>query len=67
MHRNKGARGRDARDRVLSDDELLAVWRAADALQPVYAGLIKLLVLTGQRRAEVAGMTWREVDLAAKL
>ena len=56
-----------ARDRVLSDDELLAVWRAADALEPVYAGLIKLLVLTGQRRGEVAGMTWREVDLAAKL
>jgi integrase len=51
----------------LSDDELLAVWRAADALEPVYAGFIKLLVLTGQRRAEVAGMTWREVDLAAQL
>jgi integrase len=56
-----------ARDRVLSDDELLAVWRAADALEPVYAGFIKLLVLTGQRRAEVAGMTWREVDPAAQL
>jgi integrase len=56
-----------ARDRVLSDDELLAVWRAADALEPVYAGFIKLLVLTGQRRAEVAGMTWREVDLSAQL
>ena len=46
---------------------MLAVWRAADALEPVYAGFIKLLVLTGQRRAEVAGMTWREVDLATQL
>jgi hypothetical protein len=33
-----------ARDRVLSDDELKAVWEAADALEPVYAGFIKLLI-----------------------
>ena len=41
-----------ARDRVLSDDELKAVWEAADALEPVYAGFIKLLILTGQRFAK---------------
>ena len=63
MHRNKGARDRDG----ARPDELKAVWEAADALEPVYSGFIKLLVLTGQRRAEVAGMTWREVDLAAQL
>jgi integrase len=56
-----------ARDRVLSDDELKAVWQASDAFEPVYAGLVKLLILTGQRLREVAGMTWREVDLGAKL
>jgi hypothetical protein len=51
------------RDRVLSDDELRSVWEAADALEPVYAGFIKLLILTGQRRSEVAEMRWAEIDL----
>jgi integrase len=56
-----------ARDRVLSDDELKAVWLAADALEPVYAGCIKLLILTGQRRSEVTEMRWAEIDLDAKV
>ena len=56
-----------ARDRVLSDDELKAVWEAADALEPVYAGFIKLLILTGQRFREVSEMEWKEIDLDAKL
>jgi integrase len=56
-----------ARERVLSDSELVAVWRAADGLDPPYAEFVKLLVLTGQRRTEVAAMEWREVDLDAKL
>jgi integrase len=42
-------------------------WQAADAFEPAYAGFVKLLVLTGQRRNEVAGMFWREVDLDARL
>ena len=57
-----------ARDRVLSDDELKAVWQAADALEQPYAAFIQLLVLTGQRRNEIAEMCWREVgDLDARL
>ena len=56
-----------SRDRVLSDDELRAVWRAADALETPYDGFIKLLILTGARRSEVAGMMWREIDFDAKL
>ena len=55
------------RDRVLSDDELRIVWQAADALEPVYAGFIKLLILTGQRLREVSEMEWKEIDLDAKL
>jgi integrase len=55
------------RDRVLSDDELKAVCEAADALEPVYAGFIKLLILTGQRLREVSEMEWTEIDLDAKL
>jgi integrase len=56
-----------ARDRVLSDDELKGVWEAADALEPVYAGFIKLQILTGQRLREVSEMEWKEIDLDAKL
>jgi integrase len=56
-----------ARDRVLSDDELKAVWQAADALEPVYAGLVKLLILTGQRLREVSELEWKEIDLDARL
>jgi len=55
------------RDRVLSDDDLRAVWQAADALEPPYAAFIQLLVLTGQRRSEVAKMTWSEIDAVSRV
>jgi integrase len=56
-----------ARDRVLSDVELGNVWRAAEELSGPFGALVKLLILTGQRRDEVARMAWREVDLDARL
>jgi integrase len=56
-----------ARDRVLSDDELKAVWQAAEALDQPYREFIQLLILTGQRRSEVAEMRWSESDLDAGL
>jgi integrase len=56
-----------ARDRVLADEELKAVWEAAESLEQLHAAFIKLLILTGARRNEVAEMAWREVDLDAKL
>lgn len=55
------------RDRVLTADELGRIWRAADALPYPYGPWIKLLILTAQRRDEVAHMTWSEVDLDAGL
>jgi integrase len=55
-----------SRDRVLSDDELKAVWLAADGLAAPYNAFVKLLILTGARRSEVAGMMWREIDFNAK-
>ena len=50
------------RERVLSDAELRAIWRACgdDDLGRV----VKLLILTGTRRSEVGGMCWSELDLA---
>jgi integrase len=55
------------RDRVLDDSELCAVWTAATALGGPFGALIKLLILTGQRRDECARMEWTELDLEARL
>ena len=52
-----------SRDRVLDDKELRKVWLAADGLGHPYAGIVKLLILTGQRRNEIAGLHWSEIDL----
>jgi integrase len=57
----------EARDRVLSDDELRRVWLAADATPYPYGPLVKMLILTGQRRDEIAAATWGEIDLDAGL
>ncbi|HEY8009177.1 MAG TPA: site-specific integrase [Methylocella sp.] len=56
-----------ARDRILTDDELLAVWRASEAIGNPYVGFIRLLILTGARRSEIAGMRWSEIDIEKKL
>jgi integrase len=55
-----------SRDRVLSDFELVAAWRAAKAAGWPFGTVTQLLILTGQRRSEVAGITWREIDLIGK-
>jgi integrase len=54
-----------ARDRVLSDEELRVVWAAAERTPYPYGPLVKLLLLTGARLREVAGASWGEIDLAA--
>jgi integrase len=60
------AKSAGRRERVLSDPELAEIWRAADTAAAPYGSIIRLLILTGQRRGEVAGMAWGEVsdDLA---
>ena len=45
-----------ARDRVLDDREIVWVWRGSDRLAPHFGAVIKLLLLTGCRLSEVAGM-----------
>ena len=51
-----------SRDRVLSDEELRLIWRHAG--NGAYGAIVRLLILTGQRREEVGGMLWRELQLA---
>jgi integrase len=51
-----------ARDRALSDDELRRLWLAAEAIGGPAGACIKLLILTGQRRSEIANLRFNEVD-----
>jgi integrase len=52
-----------ARERVLSADELRLCWHMAEAEGFPFAPCVQLLMLTGQRRGEVSGMRWSELDL----
>ena len=63
----KAPHAETSRDRVLTDDELRRVWQAAERLGPLNGAVVRLLVLTGQRRNEVAHMQWRELDLERRL
>ena len=51
----------EARDRVLSEDELRLVWQASGGLSEPFGAFVRLLILTGQRRDEVARMTAAEL------
>jgi integrase len=51
-----------ARDRVLTDDEIRRFWNATDAIGEPFGAVMKLLLLTGARLNEVAGMRRDEID-----
>ena len=51
------------RDRVLTDDELVDIWRAAEHLGWPFGRAVQLLMLTGARREEIGGLGWAEVSL----
>jgi len=53
-----------ARDRVLSDAEIRAVWTALGTLPAGVAGQYKIQLLTAARFGEVAAMRWADVDLS---
>ncbi len=52
-----------SRDRVLDDDELARIWRACDAIGGPFAPVVRLLILTGQRREEIGAMRWSEINV----
>jgi len=56
-----------ARDRVLDDNELAQVIRAARKVGGTYGGIVELLALTGQRREEVARLQREELDLMQRI
>jgi integrase len=55
----------ESRKRVLSDCELAKVWHATTDRPLPKQAIVRLLILTGQRREEVAEMRWSELDLSA--
>jgi len=50
---------KQARQRILNDDELRAVWHATEIIGYPFGPLYRLLLLTGARKTEVAGGQWR--------
>lgn len=54
-------RKEQARERLLSATELVAIWTALP--HDDYGDIIRLLMLTGQRRTQITKLTWNEVDL----
>jgi hypothetical protein len=55
------------RTRILTDDELRAVWRAAEADDGPYGPFVRLVLLTATRRNEAAGMERRELSEDGKV
>ena len=55
---------REPRQRVLKDNELSSIWAATGGeLSYPFAPFVRLLLVTGQRRAEVSDMRWDEIDM----
>jgi len=54
-----------ARERTLSDQELAEVWHACR--DDDYGRIVRLLILTGQRRVEIGDLSCPEVDLGERL
>lgn len=56
-----------ARDRVLTEAELTEVWRSTEAMGYPFGPFVRLLLLTGQRKSEVAKLRWEYLDLEKQL
>lgn len=67
MDRVPRPKASSGRERVLGEAELPRVWRAAEVMDHPYGGLVKMLILSGQRLGEVKGMRWDEIDYGRKI
>jgi integrase len=54
-----------SRERVLSEAELRTIWRALGVDQ--FSDIVRLLTLTAQRREEIGGLRWSEIDFERHL
>jgi len=51
-----------ARDKVLSDTEIAAIWKASDAMSGPYSAWVKLSLLCGQRETETASLRRSQIE-----
>lgn len=51
-----------ARERILTHEEIKSVWNAADKCGYPFGPMVQLLILTGQRRDEIANLKWSELS-----
>jgi integrase len=54
---------KQVRTRILTDHELQLLWKATEAMEYPYGPLFRMLAWTGQRKTEVAEVSWPEFDL----
>ena len=59
-HKRKRVLGRD-NDRKTNDEEIRVFWACADGMG-TFGALVKVLLLTGQRRSKVVAMRWSDLD-----
>jgi integrase len=52
-----------SRSRVLSESELRTIWSALGSDE--FGAIVRLLILTGQRREEIGGLRWSEIEVGA--
>ncbi|MPZ38501.1 MAG: DUF4102 domain-containing protein [Rhizobiales bacterium] len=54
--------GAQARARILSDDEIRAIWKVAER-NGTFGGIICLCLLTAQRRTKIRDMQWSDLSI----
>lgn len=57
----------EERDRVLTDPEIVRIWRSAEIMGFPFGKFFQLLLLTAQRRTELAQIKWSEIDVSRKI
>ncbi|WP_035724639.1 tyrosine-type recombinase/integrase [Fodinicurvata fenggangensis] len=54
--------GEESRDRIFTDDEIKALWQAADTIGNPGGPFLKLALITGKRKGKLSSMRWEEID-----
>lgn len=55
--------GEEVRDRVLSNGEIVAIWRGCEELPPAAGAYIRVMLLTGKRKSALAAMRHDQLDV----